>query len=143
MRLWSISPKYLDSKGLVALWREGLLAKKVLLGKTNGYKNHPQLFRFLRYRRPLDAINSYLTYVFEEAKKRDYRFRKDKITAMEMRSIIPVKKGQIEYEFKHLKNKLLVRDKSAYEKCLLVRKIEPNPVFKIVHGGIEPWEKIA
>ncbi|MEM3714836.1 MAG: pyrimidine dimer DNA glycosylase/endonuclease V [Nitrososphaeria archaeon] len=40
MRLWSIHPKYLDQKGLVACWREGLLAKKVLLGKVKGYKNH-------------------------------------------------------------------------------------------------------
>jgi hypothetical protein len=28
---------------LVAVWREGLLAQAVLQGKTNGYKNHPQL----------------------------------------------------------------------------------------------------
>ncbi|MDI3502728.1 MAG: hypothetical protein PWR13_285 [Archaeoglobi archaeon] len=28
MRLWSIHSKYLDAKGLVAVWREGLLAKK-------------------------------------------------------------------------------------------------------------------
>ncbi|WP_368086417.1 pyrimidine dimer DNA glycosylase/endonuclease V [Nitrosomonas sp. Nm34] len=26
MRLWSIHPKYLDAKGLLALWREGLQA---------------------------------------------------------------------------------------------------------------------
>ena len=41
MKLWSIHPKYLDAKGLVALWREALLAQKVLDGKTEGYKNHP------------------------------------------------------------------------------------------------------
>jgi len=38
MRLWTIHPKYLDAKGLVALWRETLLAKHVLEGKTPGYK---------------------------------------------------------------------------------------------------------
>jgi len=43
MRIWSLHPKYLDSKGMVALWREALLAKQVLLNKTKGYKNHPQL----------------------------------------------------------------------------------------------------
>ena len=32
MRLWSLSPRYLDVKGLVAVWREGLLADAVLLG---------------------------------------------------------------------------------------------------------------
>ena len=46
MRLWSVHPKYLDSKGLVALWREALLAKQVLEGGTKGYRNHPQLDRF-------------------------------------------------------------------------------------------------
>ena len=48
MRLWSLHPKYLDIKGLVACWREGLLARKVLLDQTKGYKNHPQLIRFNR-----------------------------------------------------------------------------------------------
>jgi hypothetical protein len=33
MRIWSLHPKYLDSKGLVALWRESLLAKNVLRDK--------------------------------------------------------------------------------------------------------------
>ncbi len=46
MRLWLIPPKYLDCKGLVALWREGFLAKKVLSNQTRGYKNYPQLLRF-------------------------------------------------------------------------------------------------
>jgi hypothetical protein len=32
MRLWSLHPRYLDAKGLQAVWREGLLAKKVLQG---------------------------------------------------------------------------------------------------------------
>lgn len=32
MRLWSLHPSYLDAVGLVALWREGLLARKVLQG---------------------------------------------------------------------------------------------------------------
>jgi len=30
MRLWTIHPKYLDRQGLLALWREALLAQKVL-----------------------------------------------------------------------------------------------------------------
>lgn len=37
MRIWSLHPSYLDAKGLVALWRETLLAQKVLLGATVGY----------------------------------------------------------------------------------------------------------
>lgn len=38
MRLWVSHPKYLDCKGLVALWRESLLARKVLKGKTKGWR---------------------------------------------------------------------------------------------------------
>ncbi len=56
MRLWSIHPMYLDSKGLVALWREALLAQNVLLEKTKGYKNHPQLIRFRASKNALGAI---------------------------------------------------------------------------------------
>jgi hypothetical protein len=41
MRLWSIHPEYLDAKGLVALWREALLAQNVLQCNTKGYKKHP------------------------------------------------------------------------------------------------------
>lgn len=63
MRLWSLHPVYLDSKGLVALWREGLLAKKVLQGRTKGYKNHPQLLRFKTLDDSINAISLYLKNV--------------------------------------------------------------------------------
>ena len=33
MRLWSIAFHYLDAKGLVALWRETLLAQEPLLAE--------------------------------------------------------------------------------------------------------------
>ena len=46
MRLWSLHPRYLDRQGLLALWREALLARAVLGGRTRGYRNHPQLERF-------------------------------------------------------------------------------------------------
>ena len=78
MRIWSLHPKYLDTKALVALWRETLLAKKVLEGKTIGYKNHPQLFRFKKSVVALDAINYYLQFVWIEAENRSYNFNKDK-----------------------------------------------------------------
>jgi len=67
MRIWSLHPKYLDTKGLVALWRETLLAQHVLEGKTKGYKNHPQLDRFKRSKKPIEVINQYLAGVYAEA----------------------------------------------------------------------------
>lgn len=69
MRLWSIAPSYLDRQGLLALWREGLLAKKVLEQKTKGYRQHPQLLRFDK-----DNINYYLETIYQEAINRDYHF---------------------------------------------------------------------
>lgn len=47
VRLWSLHPRYLDTAGLTAGWREALLAQKVLTGVTRGYRHHPQLERFL------------------------------------------------------------------------------------------------
>ena len=80
MRIWSIHPKYLDSKGLVALWRETLLAKNVLENKTKGYKNHPQLNRFRESKKAIDCIDQYLWEVYKESEIRNYSFNKNKIS---------------------------------------------------------------
>jgi hypothetical protein len=141
MRLWSIHPKYLDRKGLLAQWREGLLAKKVLEGKTKGYKNHPQLERFKQYSKPLDAINAFLYYTLEEARRRGYNFDEKKINAIRLEKIIPVNDGQIKYEFEHLLRKLKKRDKKKYDDIKKERKIESNQLFFIRKGGKEAWEK--
>jgi hypothetical protein len=141
MRLWSIHPKYLDRKGLLAQWREGLLAKKVLEGKTKGYKNHPQLERFKQYSKPLDAINAFLYYTLEEARRRGYNFDEKKINAIRLEKIIPVNDGQIKYEFEHLLRKLKKRDKKKYDDIKKERKIESNQLFFIRKGDKEAWEK--
>ena len=140
MRLWSIHPGYLDSKGLVALWREGLLAQNVLLGKTKGYKNHPQLIRFRSVENPETAIASYLRYVADEADKRDYQFNREKIFKTAECRNIPVTEGQLVYEFKHLLSKLRIRDTGRYEELKTHRKIETHPLFTKRDGGIEEWE---
>jgi hypothetical protein len=144
MRLWSLHPSLLDTKGLVALWREALLAKKVLEDKTKGYKNHPQLSRFRKYKYPLIAINSYLTSVYIEATERGYNFNNDKIKIYRWKTIIKVTFSQIEYELKHLLKKLKLRDPDKYNILLKINpaKIKPNPLFRKVKGDIEPWEKV-
>jgi len=145
MRLWSIHPKYLDSKGLVALWREGLLAKKVLEGKTRGYKNHPQLERFKNFPKPILAINSYLSYVLKEAQKRGYRFNRQKIKIKKiLKRKIPVTNDQKEFEFQHLLLKLKRRDKKQYFSLLKFKrigKILVNPLFYLVRSKKEKWGK--
>ena len=107
MRLWSLHPSYLDAKGLVALWRETLLAQKVLKGETKGYKNHPQLERFKAVPDPLAAVASFLQGVYDEAVKRGYKFDKSKIGEGRYQAKIPVTSGQMQYETDHLKKETL------------------------------------
>jgi len=140
MRLWSLHPKYLDTKGLVALWRETLLAQNVLLGNTKGYKNHPQLIRFKNTRNPQGAIATYLRHVADEADKRDYNFNRAKIINKRFNSSITVTSGQVEYELQHLLNKLKVRDSERYRELKALKRIELHPLFKKVRGEIANWE---
>ncbi len=142
MRLWSISPKYLDSRGLVALWREALLAQKVLQGKTKGYRNHPQLERFKAHRRPLNMIGAYLYFVYLEAKARGYTFDAKKITVKSpQKQSLHVTLGQLAYEFKHLKRKLKIRDPRKLKEIKNLKKVSPHPLFKKKKGGIATWER--
>ena len=97
MRLWSIHPKYLDTRGLVALWREGLLTKHVLEGKTKGYRNHPQLNRFKEQEDPVHAIHYYLCKVYEEAANRNYQFDETKLNWDCKPCTIQVTTGQVDY----------------------------------------------
>lgn len=144
MRLWSISPKYLDRQGLLAVWREALLAKKVLEGKTKGYKNHPQLARFKAQTEPLNHISAYLQGIYEEAARRGYKFDQEKAGLLKKKlKDIKVSSGQIEHEFQHLLKKLAKRDKSRYKELKELTKPIAHPLFKIKKGGIEPWEKVA
>ena len=147
MRIWSICPSYLDAKGLVALWRETLLAKKVLEGKTLGYKNHSQLIRFKQTENPIDYINFYLYQVFLEAGKRNYSFSKEKfdynIRLKKLKKIF-VNDKQINFEFSHLLSKLNQRDK---KKFLQLKKVNSENIlihslFEKKKGEIEVWEKI-
>ena len=140
MRLWSIHPRYLDAKGLVALWREGLLAQNVLLGNTRGYKNHLQLNRFKNTSNPVGAIASYLRAVIDEADTRGFNFNRRKIVNRNIRNKIPVTDEQIEYELRHLLGKLKVRDPDSYKHLKMVNKIAVNPAFKVVRGNVEEWE---
>ena len=141
MRLWSIHPKYLDKIGLLALWREGLLAQIVLKGKTRGYVNHPQLLRFKNHTYPLKAIASYLTEVWKESKERGYNFNKWKIGVTGKIKKTKVNRGQLEYEFNLLRSKLKKRNPRKYKEVLFIRDIECHPFFKVTKGKIESWGK--
>ena len=138
MRLWSLHPSELDAKGLVALWREGLLAQKVLLGETKGYRHHPQLRRFRAAKDPVASLRGYLQEVLREAAARGYAFDGSKIAGRKSHGRISVTEGQIEYERMHLMKKLGVRDPARARR--LRRSAAAHPMMRIVAGGIEPWE---
>jgi len=141
MRLWSLHPKYLDSKGLVALWREGLLAKKVLEGKTRGYINHPQLLRFKHHQSPLLAINQYLFVVLNESQKRGYNFDQKKLDYRDYAiTKITISSGQLEYEFAHLMKKLKQRNLKRYHLFQNEKNPQQHPLFEVTAGEIETWE---
>ncbi|SEA48152.1 hypothetical protein SAMN05192529_1226 [Arachidicoccus rhizosphaerae] len=140
MRLWSLHPGYLDTKGLLALWREGLLAKHVLEGWTNGYRNHPALKRFKQADDPVSAINSYLAEVYEESLKRGYQFDQSKIGLVKGRCMLEVTRGQLAYERRHLERKLLLRDLAAYDRLSTAKRLAHFKMFKVIAGGIADWE---
>ena len=141
MRLWTLHPKYLDSKGLVALWREGLLARKVLAGRTRGYRHHPQLERFRGLARPAAAVDAYLGVVLAEARRREYQFDETKLDGSRLPRRLPETRGQLLYEWEHLLEKLRRRDPARF-RALRFAAPEPHPLFRVVAGGIRPWERL-
>jgi len=142
MRLWSLSPKYLDRQGFLAVWRESLLAKKVLEGKTKGYKNHPQLIRFRNSKKILEYIDAYLFGLYLESLDRGYKFDKEKIRNLKILvKKIKVNSGQVIYEFDHLLRKLKVRDKEKYNQLKKTKRPQVHFLFKVVPGEVEEWEK--
>ena len=143
MRLWSLHPRYLDSKGLLALWREALLAQAVLNNQTRGYRNHPQLTRFRQHSNPQGAIATYLRAIHAEAVRRGYDFDEAKIRPVRVRTSIPVTRNQLRYELAHLQQKLRRRNLAAYMRTKDITRLVPHPLFKVHRGPIEPWEKIT
>jgi len=140
MRIWSLHPKHLDSKGLVAVWRETLLAKHVLEGKTKGYKNHPQLNRFKKLEAPIDAIDNYLAIIFKEASLRGYNFDSTKFNINTTCIKITVTRGQLNYEKEHLQTKLRKRNLKKFNENKHARSFQTHPLFKLVTGDVEDWE---
>ncbi len=141
MRLWSLHPRYLDRAGLTAVWREGLLAKKVLEGETKGYKNHPQLLRFKDAEDSLLAIHAYLHAVCDEADLRGYNFDRSKLPAQSECAPITVTTKQVAYEWEHLGNKLKQRAPELHKHWIETATWDPHPLFIVVDGEIEPWER--
>ena len=143
MRLWTLHPRYLDPQGLVALWREALLAKAVLRGETRGYRHHPQLQRFQSHPDPRAAINAYLSAVCDEASARGYSFDVRKFESPAGISPLPATTGQLRHEWVHLMAKLAARNAEVHKRWEQVGSPEPHPLFTIEEGPIAPWERVT
>ncbi|MCH8559988.1 MULTISPECIES: pyrimidine dimer DNA glycosylase/endonuclease V [unclassified Nesterenkonia] len=152
MRIWSLDPGYLDRQGLVACWRETLLAQAVLQGRTKGYMSHPQLVRFRAQADPLIAIGAYLQGVLSEASARGYRFDATKISSTGEQELMPVTTGQLLLEWDHLGAKLRTRSpQKAQQNLQALRALRAStgetavpaahPMMRVIPGGIEPWER--
>ena len=142
MRLWTVHPKYLDAQGLVALWREALLAREVLRGRTDGYRRHPQLIRFRSCASPRMAINRYLALVHSEASNRGYTFDRTKLGRIGTGHRIAVTDGQVQYEWRWLLGKLRQRSPHIYQRHIAVSRPVVHPLFRVIPGPIADWERI-
>lgn len=142
MRLWTLHPKYLDAQGLVALWREALLAQKVLRGETCGYQHHPQLLRFARTKNPPATLAAYLQAVHAEAVRRGYHFDTTKIGAHRAHGKLTETRGQLLYEWMHLQRKLQQRAPAKLHALAAMKMPAAHPLFKIVPGEVREWEKV-
>jgi hypothetical protein len=143
MRLWSLHPKYLDAKGLVALWREGLLAQAVLRGRTKGYTRHPQLWRFREQASPVGSIATYLRVVRAEGARRGYSFAAGKVSRSRARGRMTVSRGQLLFEWRHLLEKLAKRHPERHAELAGVKRPHAHPLFRVVAGGVARWEREA
>jgi hypothetical protein len=143
MRLWTLHPKYLDPQGLVALWREALLARAVLREQTRGYTHHPQLERFKAHESPRLAINAYLAAVHSEATSRGYAFDRSKIGPVRPVATISAALGQINYEWEHLLQKLAVRNPALFAQRRELGKPMCHPLFHVRPGPMASWERAS
>ncbi len=140
MRLWSLHPSALDRRGLVACWREGLLAQRVLAGGTRGYTRHPQLRRFQATAEPLEAIGHYLASLRREAEARGYSFDATRVLRADAAPPgIPVTTGQLAFELAHLRSKVADRDEAWLPRLPVVAAAAPS--FVETPGDVEAWER--
>jgi hypothetical protein len=143
MRLWSLHPRYLDARGLVARWREALLAQAVLRGRTRGFRHHRQLQRFVDSAAPRAAIARYLRAVQAQAERWGYRFDASKIGRSRQLEPLPVTRGQLKYELEYLTRKRKIRAPAWLADLPAMPVPQPHPVFRVVRGGVADWEMAA
>jgi hypothetical protein len=132
MLLWTLHPKYLDNKGLGALWFEGIIARNSLLGLSQGYQNHPQLDRFKIQPDPIAAIDTYLSPVYEEGISRGFQYNRALFSPTFQNVRMEVTLEQLKKEYAYLLQKLERRDIEKYKILKKIHTLEPHPMFDII-----------
>ena len=145
MRLWSIHPDLLDRAALVAGWREGLLAQKVLRGLTTGYRAHPQLDRFRTLDDPVAGIATWLHGLADAADARGYRFDRTRVVLPAGAERLKVTDGQLALEWAHLRAKVTARDPDWLARLAPPdapgSTPPPHPMLDVVPGPVADWER--
>ena len=89
----------------------------------------------------MSAIAVFLYEVAAEGKRRGYKFDVGKIAGRPRRKQnIAETRGQLNYEWAHLKRKLKRRSRTvAFELCSIDKPVA-HPLFRIVAGEVRKWE---
>jgi hypothetical protein len=138
-----LAPQVSRPQGLVAQWRESLLAQAVLRGNTRGYRHHPQLARFQAQPAPVWSLNAYLAAIHAEATTRGYAFDRSKLGPRRAVQLIAVNDGQLTHEWHHLLHKLSVRSPELYSRWHDLAMPDCHPLFEVRPGPIEEWERVV
>lgn len=72
---------------------------------------------------------------------RGYRFVAEKINSSGASGHLTVTRGQLEFEWHHLMEKLRTRDPKRWAQLARVKRPRPNPLFRVSPGGVAEWEK--
>jgi hypothetical protein len=90
----------------------------------------------------MEAVGYYLKELYFESQIRGYNYNYSKILYPDaVVEPIFLSQGQIDYEFMILQERLKVRTPKKYEENLGVSDPLSHPLFKIVPGLPEKWEK--
>jgi hypothetical protein len=79
--------------------------------------------------------------VLEESLARGYRFDRRKVRRVAYAGALTVTRGQLRHEWRHLLAKLAVRDAERRRRLQTVKRPRPHPLFRVVAGDIETWER--
>ena len=145
MRIWSLHPQYLDQKGLGGQWEEGIIAQNTLFFQEGKYLNYPVLHRVKAHQEPVAWIGMYLNEILKEANvNRGYNYNDQLIKQLKPTLPMPVTRGQLYYEWTLLQGRLQKRDpvKMSLNDGVDINNIKANPMFYVIDGDIEDWERV-